>query len=146
MPPDETDPRMSATMTTSPTLIPWSETEARLLRDPAVRAVHDEHILAEAVALALVSHRAAHGLSQTALGRLLGMRQPQVCRLEAGDHTPDFATLQRICDALDLEIAIEIGPRTDASRAIPARLAGHAVTDASTQAVVAIRPARAARS
>lgn len=136
---------LMATTQTETTPIPWREGDAELMRDPAYRDEHNRHVLADALAAALVRHRTEHGLSQTALGRLLGMRQPQVCRLEAGDHTPDFATLQRICDALDLEIAIEIGPRTDASRAIPARLAGHAVTDASTQAVVAIRPARAAR-
>ncbi len=42
-------------------------------------------------------------------------------------------------------IAIEIGPRLDGNREIPARLRGHAITDASTQTVIAIRSARPAR-
>lgn len=134
---------MAAPTETTP--IPWREGEAELMRDPAYREEHNRHVLADTLAAALVHHRAVHGLSQTALGRLLGMRQPQVCRLEAGGHTPDFATLQRICDALGLEIAIEIGPRLDGNREVPARLKGHTITDASTQTVIAVRPARPVR-
>ena len=136
---------MNPMTTSATTLIPWEETRARLMANPAHQSLHDELLLAGVLATALVRYRADHGLSQTALGRLLGMRQPQVCRLEAGDHTPDVATLQRICDALGLEIAIEIGPRLDGNREIPARLRGHAITDASTQTVIAVRPARPAR-
>jgi len=139
---------MSAMATTQSetALIPWREGDAELMRDPAYREEHNRHVLGDTLAAALVRYRADHGLSQTALGRLLGMRQPQVCRLEAGDHTPDFATLQRICDALDLEATIEIGPRRDGNRPVPERLQGHAITDASTQAVIAIRPAPAERA
>ncbi len=137
---------MMTTMTQATTPIPWAEADAELMLDPAYRDAHNRHVLADTLATALVRYRAERDLSQTALGRLLGMAQPQVCRLEAGEHAPDFATLQRICDALDLEIAIEIGPCRDGNRPVPGRLQGHVITDASTQAVIAIRPAGPARA
>jgi predicted transcriptional regulator len=43
----------------------------------------------------VIGYRVDHGLSQTGLARLLGMHQPAVARLEAGDHEPSLATLSR---------------------------------------------------
>lgn len=120
--------------------IPWEETERRLLADPGVREAHNRLLLAGTLSTALVRYRGEHGLSQTALGRRLGMTQPQVSRLEAGDHTPDYRTLLRICDALGLAVTIEIGPEAPAGRPRPRPRHGETV-EASTQAVISIRPA-----
>ena len=38
------------------------------------------------VGVAVLKYRYDHGLSQTAFGKLVGMSQPQVARLELGDH------------------------------------------------------------
>ena len=51
-------------------------------------------------ALQVVAYRAEHGLSQSALAKLLGMAQPGVARLESGDHTPTIETLQRLSGTL----------------------------------------------
>jgi len=81
------------------------------LVDPAVRARWERLAPARAVALRLVQYRADNGLTQTALGRLLGMPQPAVARLESGEHVPSLETLVRLCDALDIEFLIDITPK-----------------------------------
>lgn len=81
--------------------------------------VREEHIrtaLARAVAMRLLAYRVEHGLSQTALARELGMQQPAVARLEAGDHEPTFSTLERLARGLGIEFHIDITPATSGLR------------------------------
>jgi len=82
----------------------------RQLKDPAVRAEWDRTAVARAVAVRLVDYRAEHALSQTALARQLGMKQPAVARLEAGEHNPSFDTLARLSSALGIEFHIAVTP------------------------------------
>jgi len=58
----------------------------------------------------LVAYRHAHGLTQEALAAKLGWAQPNVARLEAGQHTPNLATLDRLARRLGLEITIHATP------------------------------------
>ena len=81
------------------------------LEDPEFRAEWTRTALARAVALEIVRHRGARGLSQRALGELLGMKQPQVARLERGDHTPTIDTLIRLSAVLGIEFNLDIRPR-----------------------------------
>lgn len=83
---------------------------ARQLRDPRVRAEWERTAVARAVATRLVEYRAEHGLSQTALARTLGMKQPAIARLEAGAHNPSFDTLVRLSSALGIEFHIDVTP------------------------------------
>jgi ribosome-binding protein aMBF1 (putative translation factor) len=81
--------------------------------------VHAEHIrtsLARAVAMRVLEYRVEHGLSQTALARELGMQQPAIARLEAGDHEPTFSTLERLARGLGIEFHIDITPVTSGLR------------------------------
>ena len=71
------------------------EVLADQLRNPAVRREWERTALARAVASPIVAYRAQHGLSQTALARQLGMKQPAIARLEAGNHNPSLDTLTR---------------------------------------------------
>jgi ribosome-binding protein aMBF1 (putative translation factor) len=83
---------------------------AEELADPEIRRAHERTALAHAVAMRVIGYRAAHGLSQTALARRLGMHQPAIARLEAGDHEPSLATLSRLAAKLGIEFHIEITP------------------------------------
>ena len=83
---------------------------ARQLKDPAVRAEWERTAVARAVAARLVEYRVEHALSQTALARQLGMKQPAVARLEAGEHNPSFDTLTRLSSALGIEFHITVTP------------------------------------
>lgn len=82
------------------------------LRDPKVRVQYERTALAHAVAMRVLKYRTDHGLSQSALGRELGMAQPAIARLEAGDHEPSLATLARLARGLGLEFHIDITPAT----------------------------------
>ena len=84
----------------------WAED----MRDPEFRAEWERHALAHAVALEVLKYRTDQGLSQTALAERLGMKQPQVARLEIGEHTPTIETLARLAAELDIEFTIDIRP------------------------------------
>jgi len=89
-------------------LIPHERVHDRLMQDPEVAQAWRETELARQVALLLVAYRAEHHLTQTALAQKLGMRQPAVARLEAGDHNPSVRTLIRLAEALGVEFTLHI--------------------------------------
>ncbi len=82
------------------------------LRDPEVRREYDRTAFANAVAIRVIGYRVEHGLSQSALARKLGIRQPTVARLEAGEHEPSLGTLARLARGLGIDFSIEITPHT----------------------------------
>jgi len=82
------------------------------LRDPAVRAEYERTAFAHAVATRVIRYRVEHGLSQSALARRLGMHQPAIARLEAGDHEPSLTTLARLARGLGVEFHIDVTPET----------------------------------
>lgn len=84
--------------------------EEQLRHDPAFRAHWEGTALARAVALALLGYRVKHHLTQTRLAEKLGVRQPQVARLEIGEHTPSLEMLQRLARALGLRFIVEVAP------------------------------------
>ena len=90
--------------------IPASEVLAEQLDDAEFRAKWEAQAPARALALLLVQHRVDHGLTQTALARKLGMKQPAVARMESGEHVPTITTLVRIADALEVEFLVDIKP------------------------------------
>ncbi|HET6314899.1 MAG TPA: helix-turn-helix transcriptional regulator [Chloroflexota bacterium] len=55
--------------------------------------------------------REASGLSQRDIAERLGWEQPHVARLEAGGHTPNLATLDRLARRLGLHVALDADPK-----------------------------------
>jgi transcriptional regulator with XRE-family HTH domain len=82
----------------------------QLRTDPEFLAEWERTVLARAVAVAIVRYRAEHDLSQRDLADLLGMKQPQVARLELGDVNPSIETLMRISAQLGIEFTIDVRP------------------------------------
>jgi ribosome-binding protein aMBF1 (putative translation factor) len=93
-------------------LISNTEVLAEMLQDPQFRAEWERTALARAVAEAVIRYRAERGLSQTALARLLGWRQPVVARLEAAEHNPTMDTLLTLARKLGLRVQVDVGPKT----------------------------------
>jgi transcriptional regulator with XRE-family HTH domain len=93
-------------------LISNSEVLAEMLQDPQFRADWERTALARAVAEAVIRYRTERGLSQTALARLLGWRQPVVARLEAAEHNPTMDTLLSLARKLGLRVQVDVGPKT----------------------------------
>jgi ribosome-binding protein aMBF1 (putative translation factor) len=83
---------------------------AEALRDEGFRREWERTALARAVAIRLVQYRAEHVLSQRALAAKLGMKQPAIARLEAGDHTPSIETLVRLSRGLGMRFRLDITP------------------------------------
>ena len=84
---------------------------AELLRtDPEFRAEWERTALAREVALAIVRYRADHDLSQRDLAKRLGMKQPQVARMELGEVNPSMETLMRVSAQLGIEFTIDVRP------------------------------------
>lgn len=78
--------------------------------DPEFAAEWERLALARAVAIALIGYRADHDLSQRQLAELLGVSQPRIVELEAGEKSPQIETLVKIAAATRLELAIDIAP------------------------------------
>jgi transcriptional regulator with XRE-family HTH domain len=97
---------------------------AEELRDPDFQREWDRTAVARAVALKVLTYRTEHGLSQRALAKKLDMTQPQLARLEAGEHNPTIDTLARLAQALDIEFAIDVHPRKRAPKLLSGRARG----------------------
>ena len=85
-----------------------AEVRAEALEDPEFRAHWEGTALARAVAIQLVQYRADHELTQTELGRTVGMHQSAIARLESGDHNPSIDTLKRLSRELGIEFHYQI--------------------------------------
>jgi DNA-binding transcriptional regulator YiaG len=96
-----------------PDMIPLGqEIEQARQADHSFRKLWDESSFARDVATRVVAYRAANNLSQAQFGRMLGMTQPAVARLESGDETPPntLKTLARVSAATGMEFHIAIAP------------------------------------
>jgi ribosome-binding protein aMBF1 (putative translation factor) len=60
---------------------------------------------------AVRERRLALGMSQTVLAKRARMTQPALSRLEAGGVIPTIPVLERITNALDADLIVEIEPR-----------------------------------
>lgn len=78
------------------------------LRDEEYRLEVERTQFANDVAIKVIQYRVSHGLSQAGLARRLGMRQPNVARLESGEHEPSLSTLARLSLALGLDFSVEV--------------------------------------
>lgn len=115
----------------------FAEMDAQM--DPEARARWDRTALARAVATAVIGYRIRHSLSQTALARQLGMRQPNVARLEAGDHNPSIETLERLASVLGLRFIVDVAPAGRVAASLPpdVRVVGDATGADGTRVLVA---------
>ena len=90
--------------------IPWEEVLAEQLQNPEFRELWTQEALARVVSLAVLTYRTDRGLSQTALAKELGLKQPAVSRLEIGGVNPSIETLRRLSSVLGMEFLISIAP------------------------------------
>jgi transcriptional regulator with XRE-family HTH domain len=97
---------------------------AEELRDPDFKREWDRTAIARAVALKVLAYRIEHTLSQRGLAKQLGMTQPQVARLEAGEHNPTIDTLARLAQTLDIEFAIDVHPHQRPPKLLSSRARG----------------------
>lgn len=85
-----------------------TEIHEQELRDAEYRLEIERTQFANDVAIKVIQYRVTHGLSQAELARRLGMRQPNVARLESGEHEPSLSTLARLSLGLGLDFSVEV--------------------------------------
>jgi len=86
------------------------EIHERDMAAPAYRAEYERTRFANDIAIRVLRYRTEHRLTQTAFGRLVGMRQPHVTRLESGEHEPSLSTLVKLSSALGEDFTVDIKP------------------------------------
>jgi transcriptional regulator with XRE-family HTH domain len=84
------------------------EIHAESMRDPEYAAEYDRTRFANEVAVMVLRYRAEHGLSQSELARMLGMPQPNIRRLESGQHEPTVTMLAKLSAGLGLDFNVEL--------------------------------------
>jgi transcriptional regulator with XRE-family HTH domain len=99
----------------------FDEVLAEDLQDPEFRARWEKTALARAVANQVIAYRAEQGLSQSGLAQQLGVKQPQVARLEAAEHNPTIETLIKLVGVLNIEFSINIHPAAKSAKLVNKR-------------------------
>jgi ribosome-binding protein aMBF1 (putative translation factor) len=83
---------------------------------PEIRRLLEEARINAAVAQLIYTARTKAGLTQDALAKLVGTKQPVIARLEDADYEGhSLSMLQRIATALDQRIEIRFKPATKAA-------------------------------
>ena len=85
-------------------------------KDPVVRRLVEEARINAVVAQLIYDARSRAGITQDALAKLVGTKQPVIARLEDADYEGHSLTmLQRIAAALNQRIEIRFKPTTKAA-------------------------------
>lgn len=91
------------------------------LANPDFRAEWQRLAPAREFAATLLRYRAEHDLSQRALAQKLGVSQPRVVKLEAGEHNPEVDTIINAVRRLGIEFVLDVAPANQKPRLVTAR-------------------------
>ena len=119
----------------------WEDIRQRWLADPEFCEALDREFPYRELSLEIGGVRADLEMTQTEFGRLVGVPQSTVARLESGKQAPSVATLKRIAKATGTELVIEFRRPKRKRRAGSARPAA-----SSSRGEPAAKPLAAAAS
>jgi DNA-binding XRE family transcriptional regulator len=88
----------------------YKDFERQLLKKPNIRKEYEALKPKYELIRSLIERRNELAISQRELARLIGMKQPAICRLERGDNNITVGTLFRVAKALDLDIEVKPKP------------------------------------
>jgi ribosome-binding protein aMBF1 (putative translation factor) len=89
----------------------WETVRDRRMAEPGAPEAYQAARLAFELGQAVRELRQQRGWSQTELARAAGMTQSAVARFEAGGTVPTLPVLERITDALDADLTVQVTPR-----------------------------------
>jgi transcriptional regulator with XRE-family HTH domain len=89
--------------------------------DPEFREKWERLALARAVAAEALRYRVEHGLTQEQLAVELGMKQPQVARLEIAETQPAPETIAKVVGVTGAELAVDYVPAERVPRLLTKR-------------------------
>jgi transcriptional regulator with XRE-family HTH domain len=93
----------------------WSDLRDRRMAEPGATEEYEATRLAYELGRAVRDLRERHGWSQTQLAAAAGMTQPAIARFEAGGTVPTLPVLERLAHALDVDLAVQFKPRSNAA-------------------------------
>ena len=94
----------------------YEDFEAELLERPGIRKEYEALKPKYEMIRSLIERRNQLKLSQTQIARIIGTKQPAICRLEKGDYNTTLNTLFKVADALDLDICLKARRKPNKNR------------------------------
>lgn len=89
----------------------WDDLKAARAGDSAVEAAYAAAKLAFELGEQVRAMREERGWSQRELAQRTGMTQPAIARFEAGGTTPTLPILERIANAFERTLSVELKPK-----------------------------------
>jgi len=83
---------------------------ARFQEDPELANTYENLAPVYDVARQVIALRTLRKLSQVELAAMTGTKQSGISRLENAAHEPSLSTLEKICEALDARLVIQLVP------------------------------------
>jgi len=93
-------------MSTAATRSVSEHIQRKLKTDPTFRKEWERLQANEEIARAVIRLRMKLDLSQEELARRIGVSAPAISRIESGRHSPNFATLRKIADAVGHKVVV----------------------------------------
>jgi len=90
----------------------WKTLRDRRMSEPDAAQAYRASRLAYELGRTVRALREHHGWSQAQLAADAGMTQSAVARFEAGGTVPSLRVLDRLAQALDAELTVQVTPRT----------------------------------
>ena len=90
----------------------WKTLRERRMSEPGTAEAYHAARLAYELGRTVRALRDQHGWSQAQLAAVAGMTQSAVARFEAGGTVPSIRVLDRLAQALDAELTVQVTPRT----------------------------------
>jgi len=94
----------------------WREHKKQLMKDPEFRKEYEALDTEYKLASDLIRLRLAKGLTQAQLALLMNTKQESIARLESGTSLPSLTMVQRVADALDAELEINLRSKHKSDR------------------------------
>lgn len=104
------------TQNTTPKTTLWKSVRDSVLADPEVRAEYEALDNEFNVARAVIALRSQSGLTQRELAERIGIKQPQLARIESGKQLPKLETLALLADGAGYTIEVNFVPKTRKKR------------------------------
>lgn len=86
----------------------WKTVKKELLKDPKVAEEYEKLKPRYALISQLIGARMKKGLTQEQLAKKMGTKQSAIARVEGGNSNPSIAFLEKLTQALDSKLIIQI--------------------------------------
>jgi HTH-type transcriptional regulator / antitoxin HipB len=93
----------------------WADLRAEIMGRPGAGEAYEAARIRYELGLAVRERREEIGLTQAQLAERAGLQQPAVARFEAGGTMPTIPMLERLANALEMRLSVELVPMSEAS-------------------------------